>query len=40
MMTAAVAELEARWLLNTDATAPLHGIRRDDFLTLRLSRYF
>lgn len=35
-----VAELEARWLLNTDATAPLHGIRRDGFLTLRLSRYF
>lgn len=35
-----VAELETRWLLNTDPTTPLHGIRRDDFLTLRLSRYF
>ncbi|MEN8145701.1 MAG: hypothetical protein ABFS14_12210 [Gemmatimonadota bacterium] len=35
-----VAEFEARILLNTDASAPLSGLRRDDFLTLRLSRYF
>jgi hypothetical protein len=35
-----VAELQARWLVNTDETAPLHGVRRDDFVTLRLSRYF
>lgn len=35
-----VAEIEARSFLNTDATAPLHGFRRDHFLTLRLSRFF
>ncbi len=35
-----VAELEARWLFNTDADAPVHDLRRDDFLTLRLSRFF
>lgn len=35
-----VVEVEARWLLNTDETAPLHGLRRDNFVTLRLSRYF
>lgn len=35
-----IVEVEARWLLNTDETAPLHGLRRDDFVTLRLSRYF
>lgn len=35
-----VAELEARWLFNTDASAPVHDLRRDDFLTLRLSRFF
>ena len=32
--------LEARWFMNTDATAPVHGLRRDDFVSLRLSRYF
>ena len=32
--------VETRWLLNTDETAPVHGLRRDDFVTLRLSRYF
>ncbi len=35
-----VATLEGRWLINTDPTAPLHGLRDDDFLTLRLSRFF
>ncbi len=35
-----VAELEARWLMNTDEGSPLHGLRRDDFVTLRLSRHF
>ena len=35
-----VAELEARALVNTDALGPAHGIRRDDFLTIPLSRYF
>ena len=35
-----VAGLEARWLINTDETAALHGLRQDDFVTLRLARYF
>jgi len=35
-----LTELQARWLANTDASAPLHGFRRDDFVTLQLSRYF
>ena len=35
-----VATLEGRVLLNTNAQAPIHGLRRDDFLTLRLSRFF
>ena len=35
-----VAALEARWFMNTDATAPVHGLRRDDLVSLRLSRYF
>ena len=35
-----IAALEGRWLLNTDRQALLHGLRQDDFLTLRLSRYF
>ena len=35
-----IAGLEGRWLLNTDRQAPLHGLRDDDFLTLRLSRFF
>ena len=35
-----VTEVEGRWLLNTDPATPLHGLRRDDSLTLRLSRYF
>ena len=35
-----IATLEARWLMNTDASAAVHGLRSDDFLTLRLSRYF
>ena len=35
-----IATLEGRWLINTDQTAPLHGLRDDDFLTLRLSRFF
>ena len=34
------AALEARWFVNTDATGPVHGLRRDDFVSLRLSRYF
>ena len=32
--------LEMRLLLNTDNTAPLHALRRDDFLTFSLSRFF
>ncbi len=35
-----VVEVEARRLLNTDEPAPLHGLRRDDFVTLGLTRYF
>ena len=35
-----VGAVEMRLLLNTDATAPLHTLRRDDFLTLSLSRFF
>ena len=35
-----VAALEARWLLNEVANTPLNGLRRDDSMTLRLSRYF
>ena len=35
-----IAEVEARWLLNTNPSALLHGLRQDDFLTIRLSRYF
>ena len=35
-----VATLEMRLLLNTDIAAPLHTVRRDDFLTLSLSRFF
>jgi hypothetical protein len=35
-----IAALEARWFMNTDATGPIHGLRRDDFVSLRLSRYF
>ncbi|MCG8467369.1 MAG: hypothetical protein MJB57_04065, partial [Gemmatimonadetes bacterium] len=35
-----VAELEVRILANTDEAGPIHGLRQDDFLTLRLSRFF
>ena len=35
-----IAALEARWFMNTDATGPVHGLSRDDFVSLRLSRYF
>lgn len=35
-----VVEVEGRWLLDTDRSAPLHGLRQDDTLTFRLSRYF
>ena len=35
-----VGALEMRLLLNTDITAPLHTLRRDDFLTFSLSRFF
>ena len=35
-----VGAFEMRVLLNTDATAALHTIRRDDFMTFRLSRFF
>jgi hypothetical protein len=34
-----VGALEMRWLLNTDITAPLHTLRKDDFLTFTLSRF-
>ena len=32
--------VEMRLILNTDITAPLHTLRRDDFLTFSLSRFF
>ena len=35
-----VGAFEMRVLLNTDATAPLHTLRKDDFLTFSLSRFF
>ncbi len=35
-----IAALEARGFMNTDPTAPVHSLRRDDFVSLRLSRYF
>ncbi len=35
-----VGALEMRLILNTDNTAPLHTLRRDDFLTFSLSRFF
>ena len=35
-----VGTLEMRFLLNTDITAPLHTLRRDDFLTFSLGRFF
>jgi hypothetical protein len=35
-----VGAVEMRLLLNTDATAPLHTLRQDDFLTFSLSRFF
>ncbi len=35
-----IAALEARAFMNADPTAPTHGLRRDDFVSLRLSRYF
>lgn len=33
-------ELEGRWFQNTDPAGPLFGLRRDDFVTLRVSRHF
>jgi hypothetical protein len=35
-----LVELEARWLFQTAEGGPTHGLRRDDVLTLRVSRYF
>lgn len=35
-----VAEVEVNWIAWTDRGSPLHGLRRDDTLTLRLQRYF
>jgi hypothetical protein len=35
-----VGSLELRVLFNTDTSAPLHSLRRDDFLTFSLSRFF
>ena len=35
-----IGALEMRLLLNTDVTAPLHTLRKDDFLTFSLSRFF
>ncbi len=35
-----VGSVEMRVILNTDTTAPLHTLRRDDFLTFSLSRFF
>ena len=35
-----VGAFEMRLLLNTESTAALHTIRRDDFMTFRLSRFF
>lgn len=33
-------ELEGRWFQNTDPGGPLFGLRRDSFVTLRVSRHF
>jgi len=33
-------ELEGRWLANTDPESLTHTIRRDNFVTVRLSRFF
>jgi hypothetical protein len=33
-------ELEGRFFVNVSRRDPLAGIRRDDFVTLRLSRFF
>ena len=35
-----IGALEMRLFLNTDVMAPLHTLRRDDFLTFSLSRFF
>jgi len=35
-----VVEMEARWLINTQQNDPLYSLRRDSYLTLRVSRYF
>ena len=35
-----VGAFEMRLLLKTEATTALHTIRRDDFMTFRLSRFF
>jgi hypothetical protein len=35
-----VGSVEMRLFLNTDVTAPLHTLRKDDFLTFSLSRFF
>ncbi len=33
-------ELEARMIFNVDDAGLLYGLRRDDFVTIRLSRFF
>ncbi len=35
-----IVALEARAFMNTDPSTPVHTLRRDDFVSLRLSRYF
>ncbi len=35
-----IVALEARGFINTDPTTPVHDLRRDDFVSLSLSRYF
>jgi hypothetical protein len=35
-----VGSVDMRLFLNTDIGAPLHTLRKDDFLTFSLSRFF
>ncbi len=36
----AVEELESRWFLGVDGNDPLSSFEDDDFIVLRLSRFF
>jgi len=33
-------ELESRWFIVVDATDPLVSVENDDYVTLRIQRYF